>query len=155
MNTAQKTLIMKNLLLSTLLLVSITTGAFATGESNISYFILNTFKHDFRDATNVNWIARADYSKASFLYKNQKMEVFYNSAGQRLAVSKSIQLDELPVGAKRAFAKKFEGYTVKEAILYEGTDEESYYVSAENDKEKVIIKIGQNEQLTFFQKTKK
>jgi hypothetical protein len=81
--------------------------------------------------------------------------VFYNSKGNLVAQSKTIDLDELPVGAKRAFAKKLDGYTVMEAIKYEGTDEESYYLSAENEKESVIIKVDQNEQLTVFKKTKK
>ena len=36
------------------------------------------------------------------------------------------------------------GYTIKEAIRFEGTDENAYYISAENEKGSVIFKIEDN-----------
>ncbi|MCW3106328.1 MAG: hypothetical protein JWQ09_834 [Segetibacter sp.] len=146
---------MKNLILSALLAVTVATTAFATGESNISYFVLNSFRHDFKDVTNVAWTSKTDFAKATFIQNNRKMEVYYNPNGDLIAISKNIQLDELPVNAKRAFAKRYEGYTVKEAIQFDGTDEQGYYLSAENEQESVIIKIDQNEQLSLFRKSKK
>jgi hypothetical protein len=146
---------MKNSILAAFLSISLVSSAFATGESKISYFILNSFAHDFKGATNVVWTSKTGLAEASFILNGRKMDVFYNPNGSIYAVSKNIELNELPVSAKRAFAKKYEGYTVKEAIQFEGTDEESYYISAENEKESVIIKVEQNEQLSIFKKTKK
>ena len=149
---------MKNLLLSTLLALIIG-SAFATGESKISYFVLNNFKNDFKNATNVTWTTKAELSKAAFTENSRKVEAFYGASGKLVAVSKTIDLNELPVEAKRVFAKKYEGYTVKEAVKYEGTFHDkyelSYYLSAENDKESVIIKVDQNEQLSVYKKQKK
>lgn len=146
---------MKNLILAVLFVAATTTAAFATGESNISYFVLNSFRHDFKDVTNVNWTSKADFAKATFIQNNRKMEVYYNTNGNLIAISKNIQLDELPVNAKRVFAKWYEGYTVNEAIKFEGIDEQSYYLSAENEKENVIIKIDQHEQVSVFKRTLK
>lgn len=146
---------MKNLFLTSILVAALATSAFATGESNINYFILNNFRLDYRGATNVEWVARPNYAKATFMYNNQKTEAFYNTNGQLIASSKAIKLDELPVSAKRAFAKKYEGYTVKEAIEFVEKDEVNYYVSAENDKEKVVIKVDENDLISTFSKTKK
>ncbi|WP_147203536.1 hypothetical protein [Segetibacter aerophilus] len=142
---------MKNLILSALLAVTVST-AFATGETKISYFVLNSFKHDFKDVTNVTWTSKTGLAKASFIYNNQKMDAFYNPNGSLFATSKNINLDELPVGAKRSFAKRYEGYSVKEAIKYESQDEQSYYISAENEKESLIIKIDEAEHLQLFKR---
>src|SRR5437868_3408441 len=150
-----KNFIMKNLILSALLAVTVATTAFATGESNISSFVLNSFRQDFKDVSNVTWTTKTDFARAAFIQNHRKMEVFYDREGNLIAISKNIALDELPVNAKRAFAKKYEGFTVKEAIKFNGTGEQSYYLSAENEKESVIVKVDQDEQLSVFEKTKK
>jgi len=51
---------------------------------------------------------------------------------------------QLISGRCRAFAKKFEGYTVKEAIYFEGTEESAYFISAQNEKGSVIFKVEDN-----------
>lgn len=96
-----------------------------------------------------------DYTKAAFTVDNTKMEVYYKNDGDLIATSKSITLEELPIGAKRAFAKRFEGYDVKEAIKFEGFDEVSYYISGENEKESVILKVNEQNLVSVFEKTKK
>jgi hypothetical protein len=145
---------MKNLILAALLAATVTTGAFATGESKISYFVLNSFKHDFKNVTDVMWTSKTGLAKASFIYNNQKMDAFYNHNGSLFATSKNISLDELPVSAKRLFAKKYEGYSVQETIKYESQDEQSYYIVTENEKESLIIKIDENGQLSLFKRIK-
>jgi hypothetical protein len=64
-------------------------------------------------------------------------------------------LHELPVNSKRQFAKLFAGYNVKEAIRFEGFDETSYYISGENEKESVILKVNDRNQVSVFKRTKK
>jgi hypothetical protein len=144
---------MKNLILAAFLLGAITTCAFATDESKINYFVLNSFKRDFKDVTDVTWSLKTGLAEATFIYKNHKTDVFYNPDGTLYAISKTIELDELPVRAKRAFAKKYEGYLVKEAIQYDAANEQEFYIWAENEKEDVIIKVDQNEQLSVFKKS--
>src|SRR4051794_13442434 len=146
---------MKNVIFSALAAVIISTTAFATGENKISSVVLNSFKVDFKNATNVSWTSKTGYAKAAFVLDKREMEVFYNSSGEIFAVSKKIDLDELPVDAKRTFAKRYEGYTVKEAIKFEGADEDAYYISAENDKASVILKVDQHEDLSLFKSHRK
>lgn len=90
-----------------------------------------------------------------FIKDNTKMEVYYDYTGDVIGTSKSITLNELPVGAKRSFAKRFEGYTVKEAIRLDGVSEAAYYISGENEKETVILKVNQDNRILLFMKTKK
>ena len=146
---------MKKVLFSTLLTVALITNTFATGENKISSLILNSFKVDFKDAKDVSWSSKTGYSKAAFILDKREMEVFYNIDGTIFAISKKIELDELPVYAKRTFAKRYAGYTVKEAIKFEGTDENAYYIAAENEKVSVILKVDEQEYISLFKTLKR
>ncbi|CAA9493320.1 MAG: hypothetical protein AVDCRST_MAG96-1616 [uncultured Segetibacter sp.] len=103
----------------------------------------------------MSWVITNDYTKAAFTADNTKVEVFYNFDGNIIGTSRSISLSELPVNSKRSFAKQFTGYNVKEAIRFEGFDETVYYISGENEKESVILKVNQHNQVSLFKKTKK
>lgn len=146
---------MKKLFFAALLTVSLAASAFAADTKKVSSLVAGNFKVDFRNASDVTWTATDDFAKATFTLNQQKMEAFYDANGEIIGTSKSINLEELPVNAKRNFAKRFEGYTVKEAIRFEGTDDAAYYISAENEKESVILKVGDNNQISTYQKIKK
>lgn len=62
--------------------------------------------------------------------------------------------NQLPVPGKRTFAKMFDGYSIKQAIQHKGTDGESFYISAENEKESIIVKIDDNLEVSIFRKPK-
>ncbi len=145
---------MKKLFFAALLAISVATSAFAAG-TNVNYSTLKNFKTEFKNASNISWTATDDFAKATFTVNDVKMEAFYNAEGELIGTSKSIGLDELPVNAKRTFAKKYDGYTVKEVIHFEGAKESAYFLSASNDTESVILKVGENEQLSTYKKTKK
>ena len=146
---------MKKLLFTALLILTVAAGAFAKDPNKISSTILKNFEAEYKNASKVSWVVRSDYSKAEFTLDNTKMEVFYNKNAEKIATSRSISLDELPVNAKRAFAKKFEGFTVKEAIFFDGIYETAYYISGENEKEAVILKINDVSEVSIFEKTRK
>lgn len=146
---------MKKLFFSTLLAISLASSAFAAETKKVSSAATNTFAADFKKATEITWSVTDEYAKATFVLNNQKMEAFYNVNGEIIGTSTHAIIEDLPVHAKRSFAKKFNGYTVKEIIHFDGTEETAYYISAENDKETVILKVGVNEALTTFATTKK
>jgi opacity protein-like surface antigen len=155
LKSIKKTTVMKKLLLATLLAVSVAASAFAKDVTSATAAAQSNFKSEFKRAADVSWSATDQFVKASFVYNNEKMEAFYNANGDKIGTTRAIALEELPVKAKRAFAKKYDGYTVKEAIEFDGTDTTDYYISAENDKESVIIKVSNASWLSTFQKTKK
>jgi hypothetical protein len=145
---------MKNLLVATVLLVTLSTSAFAD-PANVNYTTLYNFKAQFRQASNVTWIEEKEFTKATFTWNNEKLQAFFSPEGEMIGTSKNITLEALPVNAKRIFAKKFEGFIVKEAIRFEGDNESAYYLSAENEKESVILKVNDKSSVSVFKKTKK
>lgn len=145
---------MKKLFISALLAVLFVSSAFAN-PTKVSHTILRSFSTEFNNASDVSWTATADFVKANFLFEDQRMEAFYTPTGEKIGVSRGISVDELPLKAKRTFAKKYEGYTVKQSVLFEGVEENAYFIDAENETEKVIVKVFDDGSLSVFKKTKK
>jgi hypothetical protein len=146
---------MKKFLMSTVLVVALATSSFAEGTGKVNSTILRNFTTEFKNASDVQWKDCADFVKASFVFENERMEAFYDTNGEVFATAKALNLEKLPTQAKRKFAQKFGDYTVKEAIQYEGVDELAYFISAENDTEKVIVKVTPGGSVSEYQKTKK
>jgi hypothetical protein len=145
---------MKKLLFAALLVVTLGTSAFA-GPKKVSSFAQRNFQTEFTQASDISWTAGDEYAKATFTLNNVRMEAFYNPDGEIIGTSKAITLDQIPVSAKRNFAKKFGNYDVKQAIRFEGTDEAAYFISAENEKEAVVIKVTDRNDISTFSRTKK
>src|SRR3954452_1565197 len=118
---------MKKIFLAGLFAVLLAGSAFATDVTGVSSAIATSFQNNFNNATDVNWTTRSDYSKATFTLNNRRMEAFYNTGGEMIASSENIKLAELPVNAKRTFAKEYGDYEVKEAIHFQGNDEDAYF----------------------------
>lgn len=135
---------MKKLFISALLSVSVALSSFAAEGNTVNFTARNNFESQFKYASDVQWTAGKNYTKATFLLNNVRTEALYTEAGDFIGTNQAITLDGLPVKAKRAFAKKYDGYTVKEAIRFEGTEESAYYISAENEKGSVILKVEDN-----------
>ena len=146
---------MKKLFFSVLLAISVAASAFATDTNNVNSTAVNDFEATFKKASDVKWIANNDYIKATFVLNNIRMEALYSPAGELIGTTKSIFPEELPVSAKRNFSKNYGGYTVKEAIRFEGNDEGAYFIAAENEKESVVLKVSDNNQVSLQKSTKK
>ncbi len=54
------------------------------------------------------------------MLNNVRTQALYTPAGEFIGTNQAITLDELPVAAKRTFAKKYQGYTVEQAIRFTG-----------------------------------
>ena len=132
---------MKKLFISALLAITVAVSSFAAEGGNVSYAAHNNFSYQFKKASDVQWTSGENYTKATFVLDNVRTEALYSAEGEFIGTNQAITLEELPVNAKRAFAKKYEGYTVKEAIRFEGSKEKAYYISAEDGKGSVILKV--------------
>ena len=146
---------MKKLFIALLVLAGFCASAFAAETSTVSYQAQQSFASEFKKASNVSWTTTADYTKVDFVYDDQRMEAFYKSDGEKIGITKGISLDLLPLKAKRAFAKRFGDYEVKESIVFEGEEETAYFISATKDEQSVIVKVYDNGNTSIFMKEKK
>jgi hypothetical protein len=142
---------MKKLFISGLLMIAVAVSSFAAGNE-VSYAAKNTFSGQFKHVSDVQWTAGENYTKATFVLDNVRTEALYNATGEFIGTNQAVNLEELPVNAKRAFAKRYNGYTVKEAIRFEGVEESAFYISAENEKGSVILKVEDNGSISTIRK---
>lgn len=146
---------MKKLLFTALFAVTVVVSAFATDADKVSAAAYNNFKASFKRAGDVSWTISKDYTTATFLYNNIRTQALYTPEGEFIGTNTAVALEELPVKAKRSFAKKYDGYTVKEAIRFEGNEEGAYFIAAENEKEVVILKVNDFGQVSIMKSTEK
>jgi hypothetical protein len=140
---------MRKLFFAGLVTIFVATTAFAEGESNISTRVVNSFRQDFSNVNGVQWSTTASYPTATFVMNNKRTSAFYNQSGELIGTSQAITIDALPASAKRAFGKKYNGYTVVEAIQFDGVEESAYFLSAKKDDTSVLLRVS-NGQLSVF-----
>jgi hypothetical protein len=132
---------MKKFFIAVLLTVTVATSGFTTDEKYISKRVMSSFRSQYSGVEKVTWKATSDFVKAIFEINGKQRQAFYYHNGESIGYTHQIKLEELPLKAKRTFAKKYADYTVKDAIKFEGVDETAYYISAEDEKHLVIVKV--------------
>lgn len=145
---------MKKLFFAALIAVSVSASSFAQDVNKIDEKAVADFEAAFAVASNVEWASNKNFTKASFIDNNRKVEVFYNLHGEFIATTRQIKMDEVPTFAKRTFAKKYSDYTVKEAFKFQADDEKAYYISAENENENIVLKVKEGS-VTLYSRTNK
>lgn len=134
---------MKKLFIAALVTLTISTSAFAQEVNEIDQKAVQNFESSFGGASKVEWTSKDNFTKASFLQDEQKVEVFYNPEGDLIATTKQVKMEELPTFVKRTFTKKYSDYIIKDAFKLKAEDETNYFVSAENNKESLVLKVAQ------------
>lgn len=145
---------MKKLFIATLFAASLFSSAFAADANKVNRRTINTFQYEFKGATNVEWDVKSNFSKASFTVGGENVQAFFDTEGTLIGTSRSLTVDKLPTDVKRAFAKKYSNYEITESIKFDDVDNTSYYISANNENEVVILKIT-NGSFSVFKKNSK
>lgn len=146
---------MKKLMTSAVLTILIATSSFATEKNKVNDFIAASFSQEFKYVKNVTWTSTENYVKASFVLNDKRMEALYDLEGNKIATCSAISIDDLPTNAKRVFAKKYADYIVNEAIQADGADETSYYISAKNGDQSLLLKVSSQGLVSVLKNEKK
>jgi len=142
---------MKKLFVSGLLMIAVAASSFAAGNE-VSNVARNNFSSQFKRISDVQWSTGENYTKATFVLNGVSTQALYDESGEFIGTNQAANLEELPVNAKRSFARKYSGYTVKEAIRFEGSKESAYYIAAENEKGSVVLKVEDNGNISVAKK---
>lgn len=145
---------MKKILSAALIAISLISSAFAAPVDNVNSRVKSAFESNYRNTENVKWAVTKDFYKVSFIANKVPTEVFYNLDGEFIGSSHAITLNELPTTVKRKFAKKWGSYTVKEAVQFDSLDETAWFISAENERQTVILKVN-NVDISVFKSRNK
>jgi hypothetical protein len=145
---------MKKLFITALAAIAIGTSAFAAPAS-ISKKVNAHFRSSFSNASEISWTKTEKFNKASFLIDNEKIEAFYDTYGDLIGTSKSIQFDKLPKSAIETITSKytFPDYQVLECIEFVNADnEKNYYVSMDKNDATVVLEITKKGMVSLYNK---
>lgn len=142
---------MKKFLLAALLFATAATTAIASNKDYKA--VSNLLKRDFPAASNISYKEGKDFTTVNFVWNNQRLQAFYDHEGNKIGTSRAIQLDALPMKAYQAIQEKYAGYTATEAIEMDYVQQEVYYyVSLQNEKQKLILQISSYGEVSVFKK---
>ncbi len=128
----------------------------AAMPENVDAKILNHFAKTFKSAENVTWTSTKDYSKASFVRNNKRMEVFYNSKDELICTTTYVDMQDLPDATQQTIEDKYNGYSRTSAIKYVDADGNTlYYIQLDNDKKSIVLQSDTDGFTSVFKTTRK
>lgn len=142
---------MKKLLITTMLGVTLFTSAFASSSESVSNRTKRTFENEFKKPNAVDWSIKSGFNTATFMENGIRTQAFFDYDGTLVATCKNVDFNALPENTRYSFDQRYQGYTIKEVISYDDRNQFSYFVSLENEKETLILKVSSG-YLSVFEK---
>ena len=133
---------MKKLFIAAMLVAGIGASAFAYDGTKVNFKVKNSFEREFIGAKNVSWTVGANFTKASFLMEEDKVEAFYSVEGESLGYTRQIEFKKLPLNAIQRIRKDYPTYQPTETIEYIQSDNKNYYVSLKDGNKQLIVEVS-------------
>lgn len=144
---------MKKMILS--LAIAFTTLSAFAGEENVNQKVLNAFRNEFTNASQVEWTVSDDYYKASFIYNDNYVFAYYNTDGELLGMTRYISTTDLPIHLQMNLKKKYNSYWVSDLFEVAKNDVTSYYITVENADTRIVLKSTGGSEWSVFITAKK
>lgn len=121
----------------------------------VPWKVKNAFTLQFRDATAGPWRLIQDTYVASINYQNQEREVYFTEEGIFRGEGHYITPDNLPLKVKQTLDREFAGF--QQNLAFEYTCQTAglcYFVSLENEKYKVDLRLTPQGTIVFEQNSR-
>lgn len=145
------------LLVATLITVLsfFSTTSHASDEVKVSAAVLASFNGSFKNASEVKWEIKENFSKAEFSLSGQYVTAYYDATAELIAVTRNISSFQLPITLQTKLKASYETHWISD--LFELSDDNgiSYYVTVENGDEKVTLKSSGANEWTVYKKQRK
>jgi hypothetical protein len=146
---------MKKIIMLAIVLTTITISAFANNVSGLNQKVLSSFKKSFQSAEVVRWEVRNNLYKVTFKNFDKEMFAYYNAAGEQVALSRNIHIDQLPLSLSSELKKKFSQGWMTELFEVSSNGETAYYATIECSTHVTILKADGTSGWATFQKEKR
>ena len=132
---------MKKMITLAAIFISATLTAFrAEAGDNVNSRVLEQFKKEFSEATDIKWSVTNEIVKANFNYHNARTEAYFTTDGQLIGTARSILFSQLPIAVAKEVEKKYAATTVYEIVEYYVNGETQYSMIVDLGKNKLKIK---------------
>ncbi len=137
---------MKQVFLTIVLLLSLAGAGFARGN-NKNTKLFQELANTLKAATQTNMQTSAAFKSTAFTYNGKEIRAFFDNAeGDLIGFSIHLSAAGLPAGVEANIQKKYNGWAIKEAMMF--IDKNSiitYYASVSKaQKQTLALKIGAN-----------
>lgn len=131
-------------------------NARAVSAGSVSNLVTQAFNQKYSSAQNVTWTQADNFYFASFDLKENSFAVAYNDEGEFIAVSRKLELNQIPMAAEEAIKEQYKEYviptTVNEIVLL---GETNYYFTVEGKNAYLQIKCSPNGTLNVEKRIRK
>jgi hypothetical protein len=130
---------MKKFFLSIITTAFITLSSFANSSAEVNQTVIKSFQKEFNNASNVEWTLMNGLNKATFTLNGNVMFAFYTNSGERVALTRNLTSDQLPIVLTAELKKNYEGYWITDLFEIATDSQTSYYVTLENADHKIVL----------------
>jgi hypothetical protein len=124
-------------------------------DSKIPQTVLSSFKTKFQDAQSISWSDTKEFYKVGFSLNGQAYYAFYSHEGSFVALSRQVDVTQMPLLLQQNLQKKYGKFTVHSIVQMEQDDAFAYYADLQGEKINLIVKSGSGGEWTEFMRTKK
>lgn len=130
---------MKKYFLSIITTAFITLSSFAHNIAEVNQAVIKSFQKDFTSATNVEWVQTNGLNKATFTMNGNVLFAFYTNSGERVALTRNLTSDQLPIVLTSELKKCYEGFWISDLFEMATDQQTTYYVTLENADQKIVL----------------
>jgi hypothetical protein len=146
---------MKQIILSALMLVTIATTAFSKGDDGINKRVFGSFYKSFHNAKEVKWDTHKELVKVSFVLDGQKMFAYYKQDGEQVAITRNLQVNQLPYALGSTLKEKLSNKWLTELFEVSSNGETTYYATLVDVSHVTIFKADASGSWSVFKKEKR
>jgi hypothetical protein len=145
---------MKRMMITLVMIVTLTSGAFA-GNEKIKQEVLDAFKNKFPYAQDVTWTEGDSYYQATFTFNGARLNAFYSTEAKLKYVARNIISTQLPLYLQNSLKMNYAHYWITDLFELSGKKGFSYYITLEDADEKVVLKSAAGSDWELYKKTEK
>ena len=132
-----------------------TTRANTTDLKDPTFRGVETFRHQFPDATDVSYKVKGELTEVNFMWNAMHLQAFFDLDGNLLATCRSIPTSDLSLTAQMSLKNQYPGYITREAIEYNDANSSvSYYVTMVGPKTSYLLCVSTDGMISVFKKMK-
>ena len=125
----------------------------------------NQFYDDFPQAKEVSW-QQGRFAEATFRDGDMVKTAYYDSENELVGTTTPVDVSALPAKAQQLISKRYPAYKIEKVILFEDneandtdmflynspfTDKDTYFPVISNGSKEVILQVGLDGSVSFFQ----
>ena len=113
------------------------------------------FERKFPEATEVECKNKGQFTEVNFIWNGLHLQAFYDQAGEPVATSRFVALNNLPLFVQMSLKKEYPSYVVTEASEFSDADDGlSYYVAVTGPKASYLLHVSTSGIISVFKKMK-